>query len=104
SIPGTTATNVTYQRVGYHNHHNNSDWKTNLASMGTANLALSVPFLDGEVFPVSPAGSTSFVNGIWSGNITLHSPAASLVLIADDGNGHTGRSTAFNVDTNSPPI
>jgi uncharacterized repeat protein (TIGR01451 family) len=48
---------------------------------------------------VSPTFSGSFTNGIWAGNISVQSPATNLVLTANDGNGHTGPSSSFNVQT-----
>ncbi len=52
--------------------------------------------------PVSPASSGAFVNGLWSGNLTVGQAAANLVLKADDGAGHTALSNPFNVITTLP--
>jgi hypothetical protein len=48
---------------------------------------------------VSPTSSGAFVNGVWSGNITVGQFAANVVLKADDGGGHTALSNPFNVVT-----
>src|SRR6266702_7119513 len=45
---------------------------------------------------ISPTNSGSFVNGVWSGSITVQLPGTNLVLRADDGSGHTGRSNPFD--------
>jgi uncharacterized repeat protein (TIGR01451 family) len=47
--------------------------------------------------PVSPFVSGAFNNGVWSGNIALQAPAASAILIADDGHGHTNASNPLSV-------
>ena len=46
---------------------------------------------------ISPANSTAFNNGIWSGLLTIQSPSSNVVVRADDGNGHTGSSNPFTV-------
>jgi hypothetical protein len=64
------------------------------------------PFLDlrytvgfSNSIPVSPASSGAFVNGVWSGNVSVGQAATSVVLKADDGAGHTALSNPFNVIT-----
>ena len=46
---------------------------------------------------VMPAMSDNFSNGMWSGTVELTDRATNVVLIADDGNGHTGTSNPFNL-------
>ena len=50
-------------------------------------------------FPVAlaPTVAAAFTNGIWSGWLLLTNLVDDLVLLADDGAGHTARSGAFNV-------
>jgi hypothetical protein len=48
------------------------------------------------VVPISPT-SDSFVNGNWSGNITVAHAAAGMHLHAEDGSSHTGDSSTFDV-------
>ena len=62
------------------------------------------PFLDlrytvgfSNSVPVSPTSSGAFVNGIWSGNITVSQAATNVVLKADDGAGHVALSSPFNL-------
>jgi hypothetical protein len=52
-----------------------------------------------NAIPVSPTASSAFVNGIWSGNVTLGQAATNVVLKADDGAGHTALSSPFTVVT-----
>jgi hypothetical protein len=46
---------------------------------------------------VTPASSGLFVNGSWSGNMTVAHMATNVILAANDGAGHTGSSNPFNV-------
>ncbi len=52
----------------------------------------------GSSVTVLPAVTGNFTNGIWSGNVTVLDLATNAVLVADDGNGHTGLSNPFNVN------
>ena len=47
--------------------------------------------------PMSPASTGTFVNGIWTGNITVTQTATQAKLRANDGAGHIGDSNPFNV-------
>jgi uncharacterized repeat protein (TIGR01451 family) len=47
--------------------------------------------------PITPTNSANFVNGVWSGSVTVQQPATNVTLKADDGQGHTGSSNPFNV-------
>lgn len=68
--------------------------------VGTA--ALSVV---GGSAPVTPTTIGPFVDGQWRGAITILQRATSIALRADDGDGHTGFSNPFYVNSsNSPPI
>jgi hypothetical protein len=46
---------------------------------------------------ISPTSSGAFVNGVWSGNITLSQAATNVMLKADDSAGHVAFSTPFNL-------
>ena len=46
---------------------------------------------------ISPTNTGSFVNGVWTGNVTVLDVATNMVLQADDGSEHTGDSNPFNV-------
>ncbi len=46
---------------------------------------------------VTLTNTGNFINGVWNGNITVQQPATNVVLIANDGSGHTGASNPFNV-------
>lgn len=70
-------------------------------SVGGTNVG---PFLDlrytvpySNSIPVSPTSSGNFVNGVWSGNISVSQVATNVMLKADDNAGHVGMTTPFNV-------
>ena len=46
---------------------------------------------------VTPTNSGNFVNGSWTGNMTVQQPATNVILLANDGNQHTGSSNPFDV-------
>ena len=46
---------------------------------------------------LTPTNTTPFVNGIWTGNLTIWQPGTNLLLLADDGASHTGVSLPFDV-------
>ena len=45
---------------------------------------------------MTPANAGSFVNGTWTGSVSVNAFATNVVLTADDGQGHTGTSNAFD--------
>ena len=47
--------------------------------------------------PVTPTSASGFVNGVWTGNVTVQELDSNVVLSAADGFGHFGSSNAFNV-------
>jgi subtilisin-like proprotein convertase family protein len=57
-----------------------------------------IEFLEsgGGQVTTSPATSGAFVNGGWSGQLTVLQTATNIVLKADDGIGHSGLSNPFN--------
>jgi uncharacterized repeat protein (TIGR01451 family) len=55
-------------------------------------------FTGTNTVPLAPTNSTAFVNGIWSGTLTLLNTASNVVLAADDGAGHNGTSNPFDVN------
>jgi hypothetical protein len=64
------------------------------------NISASLPnvqFKFASPVTVYPAQTTGFINGQWTGSITLASPATSLILSASDDSGHTGSSAPFDV-------
>lgn len=46
---------------------------------------------------IPPTNSGNFVNGTWTGNLTVLQPATNLTLVASDSGGHRGESNPFDV-------
>lgn len=61
-----------------------------LAELGTISIA------------ITPTG-TAFLDGAWTGDITILEEADDVILRADDGAGHVGQSNALDVET-APPL
>ncbi|HPA20868.1 MAG TPA: InlB B-repeat-containing protein [Verrucomicrobiae bacterium] len=47
--------------------------------------------------PIIPTNSGGFVNGIWTGTVTALEGGAAVVLVANDGTGHSGTGNVFTV-------
>ena len=56
----------------------------------------------GTPIPVTPASLTGFVDGVWTGEVTLGAPGQEVTLRVDDGDGHVGLSNAFTVQGDGP--
>ena len=54
--------------------------------------------LSGIPLSMTPTVSGNFVNGVWTGTVTVLESAANAILKANDGSGHTGDSAPFNVE------
>jgi len=52
--------------------------------------------------PLSPTTSDPFVDGVWTGTVTVHGVVTNMVLRADDGAGHTGESNPFDTQAADP--
>ena len=55
----------------------------------------------GTAVPVSPT-SVSFVNGVWTGNVTVTQAAVGMHLHVNDGSGHGGDSNTFDTSSAAP--
>jgi hypothetical protein len=67
------------------------------ANATVTNLAGTVALSGTSSTPITPTASGNFIHGMWTGSITVQQVATNLVLWADDGSGHTGSSTPFQV-------
>ena len=61
---------------------------------GTAGLTASS---SGGAVSITPAVTTAFTGGVWTGSVTANGYANNLVITARDGAGHTGASNPFTV-------
>jgi hypothetical protein len=98
TITASTSSSKSYQRIGNSDGNSASDWAFVATGMGTANPGLITPF-PSPATPVTmtPAVSGSFVNGVWTGNVSVSQAASQMKLRADDGSAHSGESNAFDV-------
>lgn len=73
---------------------------------GVAFLSASASGSSFTAVPISPMVSAPFNLGVWSGDLTVFSPALAVTLKADDGDGHVGLGNSFNVlpPGNAPTI
>lgn len=60
--------------------------------------ASATPSLTSSVGPVNPSTTSGgFINGVWTGTVTVNSTGSALTLSVNDGNGHSGTSNSFAV-------
>ena len=60
-------------------------------------LSPNLQLLIEDTVPISPNVSGPFVNGIWTGQVTVLASASNLVLRAVDANGHSGDASPIDV-------
>jgi hypothetical protein len=98
----TTAAN---RSLIYETDSNNGDPLSWTGSSPIADAFARVPNLrltfEGTPTAMSPTTASAFVNGVWSGNVTVNQTSSLLSLRADDNAGHSGQSPTFNV---LPPL
>ena len=58
--------------------------------------APNIRLLDPEGLSITPTSTGNFVDGVWSGQVTVVSGSSTVWLQADDGNGHQGASNQFD--------
>jgi hypothetical protein len=75
-------------RVYLYNFHHTQAWWDEIR-FNDAGLPIPVD--------ITQTNSRSFVHGVWSGSVSVRQAATNVVLTADDGGGHSGRSSAFDV-------
>jgi hypothetical protein len=107
-IPPTAVEFFTsYQRQGFSDRNDSSDWTVAPRSFGFLNPNLAQVFLSentNAAVRISPTNSTVFVSGQWSGTVTLLDEARNLRLRAEDVSGHSGLSDAVNLFGQRPTI
>jgi hypothetical protein len=77
------------------------DWSSmNSPQIRLTNQVPNAKFVVETTVPVSPDTAGPFVQGIWTGSITVHQPATNIFLRALDQEGHAGFSNPFAVQGN----
>lgn len=100
AIPAAAAVPGYYQRQGSADHNNRTDWVTgSFADVvpPPSIPAMTLPYTSLRPVTISPTSSGTFVNGVWSGAMTVSTFANSMLLRAEDAAGHGGDSAAFSV-------
>ena len=97
--PLTGATNLTlsYQRVGQSDGNSASDWIVAPANPLILPEELHLPFQMQAPLSVSPPLISNFVNGVWSGIITVQNLAERMTLKAEAGAEEVGFAAPFTV-------
>lgn len=58
---------------------------------------VDLAYRQGRNVGASPSNLAGFVDGVWTGNLTLAEPGTEVRLFVDDGDGHVGESVPFEV-------
>jgi hypothetical protein len=95
-VAGQSNESLTYQRIGDQDNSDATDWTSASPSLGSQNADLIVPFDVAEI-SITPTVTGSFVNGVWTGYVTVNEESDDMFLRADDGSGHKGDSNRFDV-------
>lgn len=115
ALPGGTArtTNFPYRSLACAYNANNyggpTTW-TGRSPLGYITRQSYVPNIKFSIgnaltnLPITPQQTGNFVNGIWSGQVTVHDQATDVSLRCDDGFGNTGESDIFDVTSSSDPL
>jgi len=96
----------TMQREGNEDHDDATDFPwVSPKSKGLQNAGLTVPFVGAGVpVAITPIVSGSFVDGVWTGTISVLEQGTDVWLRAEDGSGHSGDSNMFDVEPVPPPV
>ncbi|MCX6876509.1 MAG: choice-of-anchor D domain-containing protein, partial [Verrucomicrobia bacterium] len=74
-------------------------WAGTSPTPSTSTALPNLQLVMDRTVPMTPAETGAFVNGIWTGSMVVQQAATGINLQADDGAGHTGDSTAFDVQS-----
>ncbi len=90
------ATNVTsLSNIYLYNFHNTQAWWDEIECI-SSNMV--------QRLKIAPTNSGNFVQGSWSGDMTVFAPVTNMLLQAEDSQGHVGSSVRFNVVSNTRPV
>ena len=97
SSPTTESRSIAYQSFGF--YADPLSWSgTNSPPPEVFQRIPNVRLASANEVSLNPTVSENFVRGIWSGLLALHDLASGIVLKADDGEGHTGKSLPFDLE------
>ncbi len=101
---------TTYQRsIAYGSYGSHGDPLTWAGTTPSAQYdrytlmpVIKLGIMRGDAVSIDPTTTGNFVNGVWSGSVTVDSIVTNMTLQADDGNGHDGFSGFFTVSDSAP--
>ncbi len=96
-VAGITSDSNSYSRSGNQDHNSSTDWAPAPPTQGTKNASLTLPFPGGSTNVLISPVTANFVNGVWTGSITVLQAATGMYLRVEDGANHFGNSNTFNV-------
>lgn len=100
SVAPALSNSTGYRRVPHlaRNSRSLADWefsRDGSLNLGRVNAGFVTPFTDSVPLEVVPNTASAFVDGRWTGPLTIRGYGPAVRLLADDGNGHRGLSTPF---------
>jgi hypothetical protein len=96
--------NLSFSRVGFANHFNSLDWRTNAPSLGIMNPDLQLPWTNSGRFLATSPSMIQMSNGVWTGFVTVSGGASGTFwLKANNGEGVSGASAPIAL-VESPAI
>ncbi len=66
-------------------------------SSNVPNIKLGGTVTESASVTISPSTTGNFINGVWTGTLTVQDIGTNIFLFANDGNSHVGSSNPFNV-------
>ncbi|MBI5383646.1 MAG: hypothetical protein HZA90_03065 [Verrucomicrobia bacterium] len=94
-IPFRGAGTTNLSKISLYNYNNTQTWWDEIEVV-SSNLVQRIR--------MAPTNSDSFVQGLWSGDLSVFTPATNMLLQAEDSEGNTGSSSRFNVISNTRPV
>ncbi len=100
AVGNRAPSNNSWQRIGAKDNSTAADWlfAANASSWSVTNPGLTIPWNSGSQVTVAPS-SVTFSSGVFTGFLTIPSPATGVRLTSADTQSHTGQSALFDVLT-----
>ena len=101
--PGARLNSSSWQRIGTKDNNSSADWvwASNATSWSATNTGLTIPWSGSFAITVSPS-SVAFTGGVFTGFLTIPTPATGARLTTTDAQSHSGQSALFDVVTAQP--
>jgi ELWxxDGT repeat protein len=89
---------ISLQRWGTRDGNTSADFLWQTTTQGAQNSLVQTPFIAAKAVSIVPSGTGDFVDGRWTGTVTIHVEADGMFLWASDSAGLTATSDPFNVN------